>query len=463
MKDLPVEVTPQNGQAVSGDTRSSTTQPNVKLANSAAKKSSSMTNLASKTHHKNASELPVICVVGLGYIGLPTAAMFANHGYRVHGVEVDPATRDTINAGKAHVIEPDLDGLVKRGVDAGCLEAFARPGQAEAFMLCVPTPITEDRVPDMSLVEDATRSICPFLREGNLVILESTSPPGTTERIARIVESEIGLSDKQVHFAHAPERVLPGSILHEVVHNDRVVGGVNEESTKAAVDLYRTFVKGEIFTCHSRVAETVKLVENASRDGQIAFANELSILCDKLQINVRELIELANRHPRVNILAPGCGVGGHCIAVDPWFLVHQAKRDLGIDLPVIRTARETNDAKPRWVADRVIKHASKFKDPVIACMGATYKPDVDDLRESPAAAIAIDLINRAPGTVLMVEPHVAGIDGVELTEMHEAVDRADIVLFLVAHSVFRQIPKEILAEKLVVDTCGATHERLSPN
>ena len=302
-------------------------------------------------------------------------------------------------------------------------------------MLCVPTPITENGVPDMSLVEDATRSICPVLREGNLVILESTSPPGTTERIASIVEEEIGLTDAQVFFAHAPERVLPGSILHEVVHNDRVVGGVNEASTRAAVDLYRTFVKGEIFTCHSRMAETVKLVENASRDSQIAFANELSILCDKLEIDVRQLIELANRHPRVNILSPGCGVGGHCIAVDPWFLVHQAKQQLGIDLPVIRTARETNDAKPRWVADRVIEHASKFKNPVIACMGATYKPDIDDLRESPAAAIAIDLIDRAPGTVLLVEPHVAGIDGVELTEMDEAVRRADIVLFLVAHSV----------------------------
>tara|TARA_R110002049_G_scaffold27321_2_gene94052 strand:- start:146084 stop:147421 length:1338 start_codon:yes stop_codon:yes gene_type:complete len=410
----------------------------------------------------DAVELPIVCIVGLGYIGLPTAAMLAGHGFRVHGVEVDPETRATINSGKAHVIEPDLDQLVKAGIDSGRLKAFAQPAQAEAFMLCVPTPVDERAAADLSLVDAATRAICPFLRQGNLVILESTSPPGTTERIARIVHEETGLTDDQVYFAHAPERVLPGSILHEVVHNDRVVGGVNEASTQAAVKLYKTFVRGQIFTCHSRVAETVKLVENASRDGQIAFANELSILCDKLEIDVRELIELANRHPRVNILAPGCGVGGHCIAVDPWFLVDKAENELGIELPMIRTAREVNDGKPKWVADRVIEHAAKFKSPTIACLGATYKPNIDDLRESPAAQIVRDLVGRVSGTVLLVEPHIDAFDSVELCEMHDAIERADIVVFLVAHSQFRNISQETLAEKLVVDTCGATHQTLAP-
>jgi UDP-N-acetyl-D-mannosaminuronic acid dehydrogenase len=402
-------------------------------------------------------DLPIICVVGLGYIGLPTAAVLANHGFRVHGVEKNEKTRETINRGKCHIIEPDLDGLVQRVVEANRLVASSTPTTADAFLICVPTPVLADHSADLSFVDAAIKSIIPFLNKGCLIVLESTSPPGTTEHLAKLVHEASDFKPGDIHFAHAPERVLPGSILREVIHNDRVVGGIDDTSTRAAVAFYRRFVNGKIFPCHCRMAETVKLVENASRDNQIAFANELSILCDHLGINVRELIELANRHPRVNILQPGCGVGGHCIAVDPWFLIAKANKDFGIDLPMLRNARETNNWKPKWVADRIIEHAARFKEPVIACMGASYKANIDDLRESPALEIIRDLIARRAGNVIVVEPHVESIDGITLVNRFEAIRRADIVVFLVSHSEFRVIPDSELDAKIVIDVSGARY------
>ena len=394
-----------------------------------------------------------VCVVGLGYIGLPTAAVLASRGYSVHGVEVNPKAVEIINSGKAHVIEPDLDILVQAAVQTGKLKAHSEPASADVFMLCVPTPVDEAQGPDLSYVQSATKTICPFLKKGNLVILESTSPPGTTEKIAKIVEEEAGLTTDDIHFAHAPERVLPGKILREVVENDRIIGGINTASTDAAAAFYKTFVTGELLLCHCRMAETAKLVENASRDVQIAFANELSLLSDDLELDVRELIDLANRHPRVNILQPGCGVGGHCIAVDPWFLVHQSPKNTKL----IRMARDVNNYKPKYVVERVLAKAERFKTPTIALLGVAYKPDIDDLRESPALEIAEDLTSKGVGNVLVVEPNVHELDGLELMAQDEALKRADIIVFLVAHSPFKAIPSAQLAEKIIIDTCGVTH------
>lgn len=396
-----------------------------------------------------------ICVVGLGYIGLPTAAVLASRGYTVHGVEVNPEAVKIINSGKAHVIEPDLDILVQAAVQTGRLKAYAQPAESDVFMLCVPTPVTEEHGPDLSYVESATRTICPFLKAGDLVILESTSPPGTTERIAAIVEEEVGLTTDEVFFAHAPERVLPGKILREVVENDRIIGGINDVSTQAAADFYKTFVSGELLLCHSRMAETAKLVENASRDAQIAFANELSMVCDDLMLDARELIDLANRHPRVNILQPGCGVGGHCIAVDPWFLIHQAPDKTRL----MRTAREVNNGKPKYVVQKVLAKAERFKRPKIACLGLAYKPDIDDLRESPALGIVRDLKERGVGELLVVEPNIRSLEGLELYELDDALAEADIVVFLVPHTPFFKIQPKLLGEKIIIDTCGVTHRR----
>lgn len=396
-----------------------------------------------------------VCVVGLGYIGLPTAAVLASRGYQVHGVEVNPKAVQIINSGKAHVIEPDLDILVQAAVQTGRLKAHPEPAPADVFMLCVPTPVDEANGPDLSYVKAATKTICPHLKKGNLVILESTSPPGTTEMIAEIVEMESGLTAHDVRFAHAPERVLPGKILREVVENDRIIGGINDASTAAAADFYKTFVTGELLLCHCRMAETAKLVENASRDVQIAFANELSLLADDLELDVRELIDLANRHPRVNILQPGCGVGGHCIAVDPWFLVHQSPEKTRL----IRTAREVNNYKPKYVVEKVLNKAERFKNPTIALLGVAYKPDIDDLRESPALEIAKDLTAHNVGKVLVVEPNVHELAGLNLTPLDEALKQADIVVFLVAHAPFKTIHANQLAEKIIIDTCGVTHRR----
>lgn len=399
-----------------------------------------------------ATDTLTVCVVGLGYIGLPTSAVLASRGHQVHGVEINPKSREIINSGRAHIIEPDLDMLVRAGIESGRMKAHAEPAEADVFMLCVPTPVGEGKSANLDYVRQATETICPFLNEGNLVILESTSPPGTTEMIAEIVHSKTSFRPGEIHFAHAPERVLPGNILREVVQNDRIVGGVDDASTAAACEFFSTYVQGELIRCHSRTAEMAKLVENASRDVQIAFANELSVLCDDLDIDVRQLIEIANRHPRVNILQPGCGVGGHCIAVDPWFLVHMA----GGKARLIETAREVNSAKPKWVVEKVKAAAGRLREPVIACFGAAYKPDIDDLRESPALEIIHDLQQSGLGRVVVVEPNVDELEGCELVSIEDARAEADIFVFLVSHAPFLKLPAAQLAEKIVIDTCGVT-------
>ncbi|TPV96612.1 MAG: UDP-N-acetyl-D-mannosamine dehydrogenase [Myxococcales bacterium FL481] len=394
-----------------------------------------------------------VCVVGLGYIGLPTAAVLASRGHRVHGVEVREQARETINTGRAHIIEPDLDMLVRSGIESQRLRAHAEPKPSDVFILCVPTPIDGERRADLEYVRQAAISICPHLKHGDLVILESTSPPGTTEMIARLVTEHTSLRPGDVHFAHAPERVLPGNILHEVVHNDRIIGGIDDESTLAARTFFETFVRGELIECHCRTAELAKLVENASRDVQIAFANELSMLCDRFDVDPLQLIEIANRHPRVNILQPGCGVGGHCIAVDPYFIIDAVGEG---NAPLIETARRVNRHKPHWVVEKVKAAASKLRQPVIACFGATYKPDIDDLRESPAREIINELRAAEIGRILVVEPNVDSLDDHPLVSIDQARREADIFVFLVGHRAFRKIAPAQLAEKMVIDTCGAT-------
>lgn len=394
-----------------------------------------------------------VCVIGLGYVGLPTAAVLASRGYDVHGVDVNPRAVETINSGRAHIVEPDLDLLVRAAVQTGKLRAHLTPAAAEVFMVCVPTPFKGDHEPDLSFVEAATRLICPCLKAGDLVVLESTSPPGTTEMMAGIVAREAGLDTSQVHFAHAPERVLPGKVLREIVENDRIIGGIDDASTQHCADFYGTFVAGEIHTTHCRTAETAKLVENAYRDVNIAFANELSLLADELSLDVWELIRLANRHPRVNILSPGCGVGGHCIAVDPWFLVHATPHATRL----IRTSREVNDRKPDWVVERVRRKAARFKRPKIACLGLAYKPDIDDLRESPAVHIVERLLadKDLDADIAVVEPYVTSHPIFKLSPLNAAIVDADIVLVLAAHKQFKKISPTLLAEKIVIDTCGA--------
>lgn len=391
-----------------------------------------------------------VCILGLGYIGLPTAAVLASRGYTIHGVEIDPSAAETINAGRAHIVEPDLDILVRAAVETGKLRAHAEPGPSDVFILCVPTPLTTDHEPDLSYVRAAAESIAPVVQPGNLVILESTSPPGTTELVAQIVRERSGLEDGVLHFAHAPERVLPGKILREVVENARIIGGIDGPSTEAGAAFYGTFVSGRLHLTSARMAETAKLVENASRDVNIAFANELSLLADTLDLDVWELIRLANQHPRVNILSPGPGVGGHCIAVDPWFLVHCDSDNTRL----IRQAREVNDDKPRWVFDRVARRAGRLKQPRVVCLGLAYKPDIDDLRESPALEVT-RLVAGLPGVDLrVVEPNLESHPEFQLQPLEQALRDADIVVALVGHSEFKGIPSALLAEKVVIDACG---------
>lgn len=391
-----------------------------------------------------------VCVVGLGYIGLPTAAVLASRGYHVHGVEVNPGVVETINKGETHIVEPDLDMLVQAAVGTGRLTANAEPCEASIYIVCVPTPFKDGKKPDLSYVEAATDAICPHLKPGALVILESTSPPKTTERMAEQIHRVTGLSSPDVKIAHAPERVLPGHILHEVVNNDRIIGGVDEPSTLAAAEFYRSFVSGDLLLTDAVTAETAKLVENSFRDVNIAFANELSVIADDLGIDVWELISLANRHPRVNILNPGPGVGGHCIAVDPWFLCDATPANAKI----IRLAREINDAKPRWVVERIRARAERFKSPRIACLGLAYKPDIDDLRESPSVEIVKELLNADLGDVVAVEPNIDHHEHIPLASLDDALADADVVVFLVSHREFKRIPPKLLAEKVIIDVCG---------
>lgn len=405
-----------------------------------------------------------ICVVGMGYIGLPTSAVFADNGVDVCGVDVDPRVIESINQGKPHIVEPDLDVLLRKVVQAGRLHATAQPEAADAFIIAVPTPFKEAHVPDLSYIEAAAASIAPVLQPGNLVILESTSPVGATEQLSHwLAEHRPDLTFphqsgdlSDIRVAHCPERVLPGLILREVVENDRIIGGVTRKCAQAAMSLYRVFVKGDIHLTNARTAEMAKLTENAFRDVNIALANELSVLCEKQRINVWELIRLANLHPRVNILQPGPGVGGHCIAIDPWFIVSADPENSRL----IRTAREVNLYKPQFVVDKVKKLASGLKEPVIACLGLSYKANVDDLRESPAVDIVEHLARDKVGELLVVEPHVNELPkrladlNLRLWDFNQATDRANILLLLVDHMSFLSVDHDVVKNKIVVDTRG---------
>lgn len=393
--------------------------------------------------------------MGLGYIGLPTASMLATKGHQVLGVDVNQKAVDTINSGRIHIIEPDLDILVRSAVNSGNLKASTEPQEGDTFIIAVPTPFMEidgnPKAPDLSYVEAATRAIVPYLKPGNLVILESTSPVGTTELIHRIIVEARPELDGEVHAAHCPERVLPGHILRELVDNDRIIGGLTKAASEKACELYKSFCNGAILLTDSKTAELSKLVENSFRDVNIAFANELSVICDHLDINVWETIALANRHPRVNILQPGPGVGGHCIAVDPWFIVSSAPEQARL----IRTARQVNDAKPGWVIDKVKAKAARFKDPVIGCLGITFKANIDDMRESPALDIVHELRRDQVGSLLVCDPNVSA-DKVdfELTPLKQVLKEADILLLLVDHSEFKDIALDTLRDKVVIDTRG---------
>ena len=394
-----------------------------------------------------------VCIMGLGYIGLPTAALLANRKYQVHGVDVVQSTVDTINQGNIHIVEPDLDTFVRSAVNSGNLIAATKPKESDVFIIAVPTPFHEGYVPNIDYVLSATESIAPYVKEGNIIILESTSPVGTTEKMAEVLEEQ-GVDISKVHIAHCPERVLPGQIMRELVENDRIVGGINEEATQETADFYKTFVSGKILQTDAKTAEMAKLTENSYRDVNIAFANELSILSDKFGINVWELISLANRHPRVEILQPGVGVGGHCIAVDPWFIVHAG----GDDAKIIRTAREVNNYKTEWSIEKIKNSALTFEKEngraaKVACMGLAFKPNIDDLRESPALYVTRQLIAQGLD-VLPVEPNIKSSDEFDLVQDDEAINEADIVVFLVAHDEFKGIR---IFGKEVFDFCGVTN------
>lgn len=393
---------------------------------------------------------PNVVMVGLGYIGLPTAALIASKKIHVVGVDVSQDVVDTINKGEIHIVEPDLAGLVHHVVKKSYFKATTTPVSSDVYLIAVPTPFKENFQPDISYVENAIRAIIPVIGPGALVIIESTSPVGTTEKMQQIILQERPELKGKLFMAYCPERVLPGNVIYELEHNDRAIGGIDNASTEKAVAFYKLFVKGTLHKTNARTAEMCKLVENASRDNQIAFANELSMICDRAQINVWELINLANKHPRVNILQPGTGVGGHCIAVDPWFIVSEFPEESKI----IRSAREINNYKTQWVIEKIKNKALAFeienkRKPVIACMGLAFKPNIDDLRESPAVMV-VKALEEENLALLKVEPNLSNGKSEGLTEMHDAVKQADIVVFLVAHKEFFNIQ----TNKPVLDFCG---------
>ncbi|MDT8466654.1 UDP-N-acetyl-D-mannosamine dehydrogenase [Alcaligenes nematophilus] len=413
-----------------------------------------------------------LSMIGLGYIGLPTATLFASRRKKVIGVDVNAYAVDTINQGRIHIVEPELDMLVQAAVHGGYLRATLTPEPADAFLIAVPTPFLEGNKPDLSYIADAAKAIAPVLAKGNLVILESTSPVGTTEQLAQwLAEARPDLSFPQqageeadIQVAYCPERVLPGRVVHELVSNDRVIGGMTQKATEMAIELYRIFVEGALVPTNARTAEMCKLTENSFRDVNIAFANELSLICDRLNINVWELISLANRHPRVNILQPGAGVGGHCIAVDPWFIVDTTPEEARI----IRMAREVNDYKPEWVVEKVkaamagvlaVRSDARMADVKVACLGLAFKPDIDDLRESPAALIARQLSNFGC-QILAVEPNVDALpgrlaaDNVSLVSLDFALDNADVVCVLVKHQPFIAAAEKIAKHPVKIDVVG---------
>jgi UDP-N-acetyl-D-mannosaminuronic acid dehydrogenase len=401
-----------------------------------------------------------VCVLGLGYIGLPTAALLANRGYDVIGVDINEEVVNIINSGKIHIKEPGLDTFVHAAIESKRLKAYTKPKEADVFIIAVPTPFHkygyDIPTPNIDYVISATKSIAPCLQKGDMVILESTSPVGTTDKIAQLLKELrpdlFSDEDASIFIAHCPERVLPGKVMRELVENDRIVGGINEVSSTKVASFYKTFVSGEVLITDSKTAELCKLVENSFRDVNIAFANELSIICDKYGVDVWELRELANRHPRVNILYPGVGVGGHCIAVDPWFIVADAKEEAKL----IRTAREVNNYKTEWVIEKIKNEALKYelengRKPKIACMGLAFKPDIDDLRESPALYITRRL--KAEGlNILAVEPNIEEFKEFELVNYKDAIKEVDIIAFLVAHKEFKNL--NIDKNKIVLDFCG---------
>lgn len=419
-----------------------------------------------------------ISVVGLGYIGLPTAAMFASKEKKVIGVDVNQHAVDTINAGEIHIIEPELDVMVKRAVDNGFLRATTSPEPADAFLIAVPTPFLpikdQDSIPepDLSYIKSAAKAVAKVLKKGDLVILESTSPVGATEQMsAWLAEERLDLSFPQTHgedsdirIAHCPERVLPGHVVRELIVNDRVIGGMTNKCSQASIEVYKTFVQGDCVVTNARTAEMAKLTENSSRDVSIAFANELSIICDKLDIDIWELINLANLHPRVNILQPGPGVGGHCIAVDPWFIISKTPDESRL----IHTARQVNDYKPQWVIEKVKLAVTEFlsknqnktiKDVTIACFGLAFKPNIDDLRKSPALEITNTLVNLGICKVLAVEPNIIELpsfisSSIKLVSISKAISESDICVLLVDHCEFKQLSKDVFKNNLIIDTKG---------
>lgn len=394
------------------------------------------------------------CFMGLGYIGLPTAIIAAKHGVEIIGVDINPKVVEKTNKGELHIIEPGMGELLKEVVSAGQLKASTTPEVADAYFMVVPTPFKGDHQPDISYVEAATRAVLPLLKEGDLYVIESTSPIGTTDLMTRLIFSERPELEGKIFIAYCPERVLPGNVIFELVNNDRVIGGIDAESTGKAVEFYSQFVKGELHATNAKTAEMCKLTENSSRDSQIAFANELSFICDKAGINVWELIALANKHPRVNILQPGCGVGGHCIAVDPYFIT----ADYPMESQMIAQARKTNNYKSFWCAERVENAMLKFelengRKPRVAMMGLAFKPDIDDLRESPAKHIVSKVMQSCNNAdIMIVEPNVESHNVFKLTDYREAFEAADIVVFLVAHTPFKELPTG--DDKVILDFCG---------
>jgi len=397
---------------------------------------------------------PQVVTIGLGYIGLPTSALIASKSTYVLGVDINQKVVDTVNDGKIHIVEPDLDLIVSKAVNDGFFKASTTAVAADIFLIVVPTPFKGNYEPDISYVESATKEILPLLKKGDLYIIESTSPIGTTEKMQDLIFQSRPELKGEMYIAYCPERVLPGNVMHELVYNDRVIGGVDEASTQKAISFYSKYVKGELHPTNARTAEMCKLVENSSRDVQIAFANELSLICDKADINVWDLIKLANKHPRVNILQPGCGVGGHCIAVDPYFIIS----DYPQESKMIGKAREVNNYKSLWCVEKIQKEKLQFeinnkRKPKIALMGLAFKPNIDDLRESPAKYITQQVLqNSNGGDYFIVEPNIESHSIFKLTEFEYAVKNADIIAFLVAHRQFKSL--QISNEKIVLDFCG---------
>ena len=394
------------------------------------------------------------CFMGLGYIGLPTAIIAAKHGIQVTGVDINPKVVELTNQGKLHIIEPGMEEYLQEVVKSGALKAATTPEVSEAYFMVVPTPFKGNHEPDISYVEAATKAVLPLLKEGDLYVIESTSPVGTTEKMRDLIFAERPELEGKIYIAYCPERVLPGNVIHELVHNDRVIGGIDEASTDKAIEFYSQFVKGTLHRTNCKTAEMCKLTENSSRDVQIAFANELSLICDKAGINVWELISLANKHPRVNILQPGCGVGGHCIAVDPYFITAA----FPMESKIIAAAREINNYKSFWCAEKIQNEMLKFeleqgRKPWVAMMGLAFKPNIDDLRESPAKSITSKVLQSGNNSqIMVVEPNVQEHNVFKLTNYKEAYEKADIVVFLVNHNEFAEL--NYRNDVKVLDFCG---------